>query len=97
MKELSSLRVINLILTQFSAGEINLLNYVHYCHAAFFLSGNRVMQAFKDDPIRTLSFLINMEKRPDGLEMAQLVHDRYLDKQQNYENQMEQIEQVVSC
>jgi hypothetical protein len=55
------------------------------------------MQAFKDDPIRTLSFLINMEKRPDGFEMAQLVHDQYLDKQQNYEDQMEQIEQVVSC
>ncbi|XP_046639314.1 venom carboxylesterase-6-like isoform X1 [Daphnia pulicaria] len=64
--------------------------------SSFFLSGNRVMQAFKDDPIRTLSFLINMEKRPDGLEMAQLVHDRYLDKQQNYEDQMEQIEQIIS-
>ena len=74
---------------------MNLLNCVHYCHAAFFLSGNRVMQAFKDDPIRTISFLINMERRPDGLEMAQLVHDRYFKKGHNYEDQIEQIEQVM--
>ncbi len=53
------------------------------------------MNDFKADPIRTLSFMMNMEKRPDGLQMAKLVHDHYFVEGKPYEEQMEQMEQVI--
>lgn len=53
------------------------------------------MRAFGFGPINGIRHIIGMEKRPDGKEMAQLVHDKYLSTSKPYEHQIREIEQVI--
>ena len=52
------------------------------------------MKLFKEDPIKYMRYFIGVELLPDGYEIAQKVHDQYLNRSVSYDLQLREIEQV---
>lgn len=53
------------------------------------------MRAFQYGAINGIRHIIGLEKRPDGKEMAELVHDKYLTTSKPYSDQIIEIEQAL--
>lgn len=52
------------------------------------------MKLFKEDPIKYMRYFIGVELHPDGYEIAQKVHDEYLNRSVSYDLQLREMEQV---
>ena len=52
------------------------------------------MRAFQFGTINGIRHIIGLEKRPDGSEMAELVHDKYLTASKPYTDQIREIEEA---
>lgn len=63
---------------------------------ALFFKNGRVVEAFQDDPITNIRYMLNMEMNPNGDEIARQVFDYYLDKNKPYISQHKQFEKVFT-
>lgn len=60
-----------------------------------FAEGGNPLKEFIKDPLYYIPYMMGTELRPDRKEIAEKVHNRYLDSRKPYDEQITEIEQVL--